>query len=328
MGGWPPSSFSIHQPVSTYRVTILGFACVSDPGVVKAPCPVIVTGTRDPKGDDVTDPVNHPSHYTQNDGVECIDFTRLMSCGSANAFKYLWRCRDKYGSPIEDLRKAAWYLRDEIANGDANLYYSSPENDRRFARFPNILNAVANYPYFIANSLVAIYSAHGNNDPERMLEIALQGVNSAIDHYEREWAPQEGDDTPIIVTGPNEDEDFATEYTEDCRRYCYFIDIEYPEVGSLVEMLCAINWRELRGEMNPRDVSLRLYLDTQPFTEEMESLQRVVEGVAKKLAGNIDHLEVEMKGCRDAMASCPEPSDLVGEPKAGYRTRLVEGGRL
>ena len=59
------------------------------------------------------DPVNHPKHYTEHpSGIECIDVTRHMSFNIGNAVKYLWRFDLKNG--IEDLKKAAWYIQDEI----------------------------------------------------------------------------------------------------------------------------------------------------------------------------------------------------------------------
>lgn len=47
----------------------------------------------------VTDAINHPAHYNSHP--------------SGNAIKYIWRADDK-GDPIENLKKAIWYLQDEI----------------------------------------------------------------------------------------------------------------------------------------------------------------------------------------------------------------------
>jgi hypothetical protein len=66
-------------------------------------------------GEDVKpDPVNHPAHYTSG-GIECIDAMQAAFGAEAvkdfclcNAFKYLWRHRQKNG--VEDLKKARWYL--------------------------------------------------------------------------------------------------------------------------------------------------------------------------------------------------------------------------
>lgn len=66
------------------------------------------------------DPVNNPPHYNQSEAkcecgrrIECIDVTRHMNFNVGNAIKYLWRC-DLKNSPVEDLRKAIWYINDEI----------------------------------------------------------------------------------------------------------------------------------------------------------------------------------------------------------------------
>ena len=63
-----------------------------------------------------TDAVDHPSHYTSHSsGVECITIARHMTFNVGNAIKYLWRAGLKGSSTqVEDLKKAAWYLQDEI----------------------------------------------------------------------------------------------------------------------------------------------------------------------------------------------------------------------
>lgn len=66
-------------------------------------------------GEDVKpDPVNRPAHYTSG-GIECIDAMQAAFGDEVvndfclcNAFKYLWRHRNKNG--VEDLKKARWYL--------------------------------------------------------------------------------------------------------------------------------------------------------------------------------------------------------------------------
>ena len=69
------------------------------------------------------DNVNHPQHYADSCSIECIDAMALawgfdytaIYC-QINAFKYLWRWKNKNG--IEDLDKAEWYLNksDELNN--------------------------------------------------------------------------------------------------------------------------------------------------------------------------------------------------------------------
>jgi hypothetical protein len=60
------------------------------------------------------DLVDHPRWYTAHpSGVECIELTETMDFNPGNALKYVWRHGKKGG--IEDLLKALWYVRREIA---------------------------------------------------------------------------------------------------------------------------------------------------------------------------------------------------------------------
>jgi len=62
----------------------------------------------------MSDPVNHPSHYTSSpSGIECIQVTEHMNFCIGNAVKYLWRAGLK-GDAVEDLKKARWYVEREI----------------------------------------------------------------------------------------------------------------------------------------------------------------------------------------------------------------------
>ena len=62
------------------------------------------------------DPVNHPSHYTSHpSGIEAIQVTEHYNFCIGNAMKYLWRAGLKSQDPIEDLKKAHWYIEREIA---------------------------------------------------------------------------------------------------------------------------------------------------------------------------------------------------------------------
>lgn len=70
------------------------------------------------------DKVNHPSHYTWLKdlcGIEVIDITRHMDFCLGNAIKYILRAGHKQEmgltdnqKEIEDLKKAIWYINDEI----------------------------------------------------------------------------------------------------------------------------------------------------------------------------------------------------------------------
>jgi folate-dependent phosphoribosylglycinamide formyltransferase PurN len=60
------------------------------------------------------DLVNHPPHYKAG-GVETIDFIEAkdLNYRLGNVVKYVTRA-EKKGNPIEDLKKARWYLDREI----------------------------------------------------------------------------------------------------------------------------------------------------------------------------------------------------------------------
>ena len=69
------------------------------------------------------DMVNRPPHYNQH-GVECIDAIRAATDKGykyylqGNIIKYLWRF-DYKGKPVEDLKKAKWYLEKLIEHVDS-----------------------------------------------------------------------------------------------------------------------------------------------------------------------------------------------------------------
>ena len=76
----------------------------------------------------VSNNVNHPSHYNES-GIECIEAIRA-TLGSefpayckGNVMKYMWRYTYK-GKPVEDLKKAEWYLKKLIASVEESCYNS------------------------------------------------------------------------------------------------------------------------------------------------------------------------------------------------------------
>ena len=63
------------------------------------------------------DVVNHPSHY-ETGKFECIDvmteaigLEKVKGFCVCNAFKYIYRCTKKHETPVEDVKKAVWYLK-------------------------------------------------------------------------------------------------------------------------------------------------------------------------------------------------------------------------
>lgn len=62
------------------------------------------------------DTVNHPSHY-ETGRFECFDvmvealgIEETKGFCLCNAFKYIYRCKSKHETPVEDIKKAIWYL--------------------------------------------------------------------------------------------------------------------------------------------------------------------------------------------------------------------------
>jgi formylmethanofuran dehydrogenase subunit B len=62
----------------------------------------------------------NPQHYRNSKAVctcghtiECIEIVRHFGFNLGNVIKYIWRC-DSKGDRLENLKKAQWYLDDEI----------------------------------------------------------------------------------------------------------------------------------------------------------------------------------------------------------------------
>ena len=66
-------------------------------------------------GETKPDLVNHPPHYKAG-GIEVIDFIEAkdLNFRLANVVKYVSRAGKKDSDPVQDLEKAAWYLKREI----------------------------------------------------------------------------------------------------------------------------------------------------------------------------------------------------------------------
>jgi len=77
--------------------------------------PFALTGMQ-PTKPERPEAVDHPAHYGGKDdpyeAIKVIEAWELGFC-LGNVVKYLSRA-DKKGAPLEDLRKAAWYLQREI----------------------------------------------------------------------------------------------------------------------------------------------------------------------------------------------------------------------
>lgn len=124
----------------------------------------------------MTDSVNHPKHYNLHpSGIECIDIIRHHNFNIGNVIKYLWRAGLKdTASTIEDLKKAAWYLNDEIKRLETEEAITLQEAIDQQAE--------------IMRNILAAYSVFGNVDPATGHEIktdpyAFHGLKYEILKY-------------------------------------------------------------------------------------------------------------------------------------------------
>lgn len=89
------------------------------------------------------DNVNHPKHYEGSTSLECIECMRVTFGDKAvhnfclcNAFKYLWRYKNKNGA--EDIKKAKWYLDYVWHDIELNADYVSDEVQEMYHRLNNL----------------------------------------------------------------------------------------------------------------------------------------------------------------------------------------------
>lgn len=129
----------------------------------------------------MVDMVNHPPHYSAHKvfSRECIEYTRHMNFTAGNAFKYLYRQGQKFNT-VEDLKKALWYISDEISFGDG----ASPIPDSL------VKSMWSDYDHYLYDTEDA------NNDPEIVLLTSLlmiliadatlfDGSSSSLDFIEK-----------------------------------------------------------------------------------------------------------------------------------------------
>lgn len=132
------------------------------------------------------DPVNHPTHYCAHpSGVECIVITREMSFNVGNAFKYLYRC-DKKENTMQDIKKAIWYIEDEIKRREGFRWKFMRENPSYIPRIdgPTSIKAVLSWESrfcgFLGLALNHLYCAHASPRSVEPLKSALETCNHIL----------------------------------------------------------------------------------------------------------------------------------------------------
>ena len=104
----------LFEPIDTDKTTDIS-DCPG--GVCPVPWATDTSGNDSPedKKPALFNNVNHPSHYTDEGAIECIEaieaqltFEEYEGFLRGNCVKYLWRWKNKGG--VEDLKKCRWYL--------------------------------------------------------------------------------------------------------------------------------------------------------------------------------------------------------------------------
>lgn len=134
------------------------------------------------------DVVNKPRHYTAF-GHECRDFSRHMHGAQCQAFQYIWRC-DLKGEPVQDLEKAAFWLRDwrdNIYAGVYDLRHLVPVCEPRTTRDTRDPNCFPHYDEKSDIEKLREVCGHFGYNPGRALEYIFVGdVLAALELIERE----------------------------------------------------------------------------------------------------------------------------------------------
>lgn len=132
------------------------------------------------------DLVNHPKHYTQHpSGIECIQITRHMNFNLGSASKYIWRCDLKHNA-IEDLRKAIWYITNEIDRRTAGGL-SHDSADCYPIKYGVCIGGIESYKvtmhmnFNLANAMELILLCHVKHDSIKGLKKAIWHIDNEID---------------------------------------------------------------------------------------------------------------------------------------------------
>lgn len=106
------------------------------------------------------DPINPPHYKGFANGAQVIDITEGLSFAGGNAVKYVARaCRLDgaiKGNPVEDLKKARWYIDRELTRLTTDAQPATRDVDR--ARGMEIFNQLTNN---------IEKAKHAQNDPRR-----------------------------------------------------------------------------------------------------------------------------------------------------------------
>ena len=132
------------------------------------------------------DNVNHPKHYTDDpSGVECIEITRHRNFNIGNAIKYLWRAGrkedaalDRKEKNIEDLRKAIFYIKDEIKRLGGQVETATANSTTSISRKEDPADGV--YLVMENGEIIRYVDGETNADTIKCIGIGLKLGNRAL----------------------------------------------------------------------------------------------------------------------------------------------------
>jgi len=98
------------------------------------------------------DIVNKPKHYNMHSSsIECIEIVQHLSFCLGNAVKYIWRAALKNENPIEDYKKAIYYLKKELEMN--KNYVDFPHSNKIFAE---LISKLSKYDDLIGRTFKCI----------------------------------------------------------------------------------------------------------------------------------------------------------------------------
>jgi Protein of unknwon function (DUF3310) len=139
--------------------------------------------------------VNHPKHYnTHPSNVEAIDLCEVLSFNVGSAFKYVMRRDDKL-TPIQDLRKAKWYIEREILLFQAtwrrflpswlhSLILSNPNMSEHHYELADRVRLTEKNTHAKLFYNAVLHSTEVHNYAKQDLPTALRALDSLIKSYE------------------------------------------------------------------------------------------------------------------------------------------------
>jgi hypothetical protein len=130
------------------------------------------------------DVVNHPKHYTDPSGIECIEISRELPFDMGNAFKYVFRAGKKYPSKaLEDIEKAEFYIKDGYVPMDKLIKGTGFKilfNKKSILKYKALKNKIYEIEKFRSNNIKRFMYAFANGYKKEYILNVLQDIKNEI----------------------------------------------------------------------------------------------------------------------------------------------------